>query len=352
MKDGMTEQETDLVYVSDSAPGIRRIGAGRGFFYRDPAGCRITDQAVLDRIASLVIPPAWTDVWICTDPLGHLQATGRDARQRKQYRYHPDWSAQRDAQKFSSLAAFARGLPTLREHVERDMGAPALSRDRVLATVVRLLDRTLIRIGNDAYAAENQSYGLTTLRRRHLDLAGSKLRFSFTGKSGKEWSLQVTDRRIANTVRRLQDLPGQRLFRHLDEEGTLHDVHSHDVNAYMRAAMGAPFTSKHFRTWGATVQAATALAQTQLPDSRKEEARVLNQIIDTVAGRLGHTRTVCRNCYVHPRVIAEWQAGRITAQMGAIRGHLRRPRARLDPDEEVVLRWLERRERDDGSATG
>ena len=345
---GRTGQGAGLVYVPDSAPGIRRIGAGRGFFYRDAKGEKVTDQAVLDRIAALAIPPAWTDVWICTDPCGHLQATGRDARDRKQYRYHPAWSAQRDAEKFSNLAAFVRGLPALREAVAQDMAAPALSRGRVLATVVRLLEKTLIRIGNDAYAEENQSYGLTTLRARHLDLAGTKLRFTFRGKSGKEWSLQLSDRRIAHTVRRLQDLPGQRLFRYLDAEGQPHDVQSHDVNAYMRAAMGADFTSKHFRTWGATVQAATALEETDLPQTQAEQARVLNSIIDTVASRLGHTRTICRTCYVHPRVIAAWQEGRITAQMGAIRRQLPAPRDGLEPDEEVVLRWLERREREAG----
>ena len=345
---GRTGQGAGLVYVSDSDPGIRRIGAGRGFFYRDAAGGKVTDQAVLDRIAALAIPPAWTDVWICADPCGHLQATGRDARDRKQYRYHAAWSAQRDAQKFSNLAAFARGLPALRATVAQDMTAPALSRRRVLAIVVRLLEKTLIRIGNDTYAEENQSYGLTTLRAQHLDLAGSKLRFTFRGKSGKEWSLQLSDRRIAHTVRRLQDLPGQRLFRYLDAEGQPHDVHSHDVNAYMRAAMGADFTSKHFRTWGATVQAATALEETDLPQTQAEQARVLNSIINTVARRLGHTRTICRTCYVHPRVIAEWQEGRITAQMRAIRRQLPDPRDGLDLDEEVVLRWLERREREAG----
>lgn len=346
MQEQLSDQEADLVYVPDSAPGMRRVGAGRGFFYRDAKGRKVTDPSVLDRITALAIPPAWTDVWICADPAGHLQATGRDARNRKQYRYHPAWSARRDAQKFSGLVAFAHRLPALRRTVAQDMGASALSRDRVLATVVRLLDKTLIRIGNDVYADENQSYGLTTLRGRHLHLAGARLRFRFKGKSGKEWSLDVSDRRIANTVRRLQDLPGQRLFRYVDDAGQLRDVHSHDVNAYMRAAMDKDFTSKHFRTWGATVQAATALERTQTPQTRQEQAMVLNKVIDAVANRLGHTRTVCRNCYIHPRVIAEWQGGRIGTQMAAIRRQGRDTRSGLERDEAVVLRWLEHRERE------
>jgi DNA topoisomerase I len=339
-----TLEEAALVHVTDEAPGIRRRRAGRGFTYRDPKGRKVTDEAVLARIRGLAIPPAWTDVWICTDPAGHLQATGRDARHRKQYRYHPAWSALRDAAKFSGLSDFGRHLPDLRQTIDADLRRPLLSRERVLATVVRLLDRTLIRIGNDVYATENKSYGLTTLRARHLDLQGTQMRFRFKGKSGQEWSLQVADRRVANTVRQLQDLPGQRLFRYLDAEGTPRDVQSHDVNAYMRAAMGEGFTSKHFRTWGATVQAATALEQTPRPDSQRQQTLVLNQMLDRVAGNLRHTRTVCRNCYVHPHVITAWQQGLITRQMRAIRSHLTRSREGLDLDEEVVLRWLDRHE--------
>ncbi|WP_322889692.1 MULTISPECIES: DNA topoisomerase IB [unclassified Yoonia] len=334
--------DAGLIYVTDTTPGLLRIGAGRGFYYRDARGRKVTDTAVLHRIKTLAIPPAWTDVWICPDAKGHLQATGRDAKGRKQYIYHPDWSAMRDAAKFSSLSAFADALPDLRQTVERDMRKPPLSPDRVLAVVVWLLDRTLIRIGNDIYAAENKSYGLTTLRARHLDLNGAKLRFSFTGKSGQAWALQVTDRRIANTVRQLQDLPGQRLFRYPDTDGQLHEIHSQDVNAYMRAAMGQPFTSKHFRTWGATVQAAEKLAQTDTPPTPRERARVLNSVVDEVASRLHHTRTVCRTCYIHPAVLTEWEKGELGAQMGKIRQYLRGQPRGLNTDEVVLRRWLDR----------
>lgn len=330
-----------LIYMTDSAPGLRRIGAGRGFYYRDPKGRKVTDKAALDRIKALVIPPAWADVWICPDPKGHLQATGRDAKGRKQYIYHPDWTAMRDAAKFSSLSAFADALPDLRQTVERDMRKPLLSHDRVLAVVVWLLDRTLIRVGNDIYANDNKSYGLTTLRARHLDLNGAKLRFSFTGKSGQAWTLQVTDRRIANTVRQLQDLPGQRLFRYPDADGRLHDIHSHDVNAYMHAASGQAFTSKHFRTWGATVQAAVTLAQTDTPPTPRERARVLNSVVDKVASRLHHTRTVCRTCYIHPAVMGAWKRGQLAEQMTKIRQHRRKRTEGLDADEDILRRWLD-----------
>ena len=247
--------------------------------------------------------------------------------------------------KFSALVAFARRLPELRRVVEADMQCAPLSRARVLATLVRLLDRTLIRIGNDVYAAENNSYGLTTLRARQLDLNGTRLRLRFRGKSGQEWALHVTDRRVASTVRRLPELPGQRLFRYLDEDGQPCDVHSHDVNACMRAAMGDDFTSKHFRIWGATLQAAVALEQSNVPDTQRQQARTLDQVLDRIAANLRHTRMVCRNCYVHPTVIDEWREGRLARQMGAIRAHLDTPREGLDGDEEVVLRWLERRAR-------
>ncbi|MFN3661867.1 DNA topoisomerase IB [Yoonia sp.] len=343
MPDSSTLKEAGLIYVSDTMPGIRRIGAGRGFYYRDGTNQKVTDHATLTRIRNLAIPPAWSDVWISPDPEGHLQATGRDVRHRKHYRYHPAWTDLRDAAKFAGLVAFARRLPALRRTVSKDMQCPALSRERVLATVVRLLERTLIRIGNDIYAEENKSYGLTTLRRRHLDLQGTQLRFRFKGKSGQEWSLQIADRRIANTVRQLQELPGQRLFRYLDEDGTACDIHSHDVNAYLQAAMGDQFTSKHFRTWGATVQAAAMLEDTPTPEANREQARILNQVLDDVAGNLGHTRTVCRNCYVHPAVITQWEKGKLGQQMKATRHHVDKPRRGLTRDEEVVLRWLRNR---------
>jgi len=343
-ENGLQSDSTGLAYVADTDPGIRRIGAGRGFFYRDSGGRRITGEAALARIRALAIPPAWRDVWICPDPAGHIQATGRDERGRKQYRYHPDWTAHRDAAKFSGLVAFARRLPRLRAQVDADLRKRGLPRERVVASAVRLLDMTLIRIGNDVYASENKSYGLTTLRSHHLEVTGARLRFSFKGKSGKTWALSLSDRRVARVIRGLQDLPGQRLFQYPDEDGNRIDIRSQNVNAYIRAVMGDDFSSKHFRTWGATVQAAMALAETAVPATQREQAVVLNRVLDDVAKTLRNTRTVCRKCYVHPLVITGWQEGTLAPRITALDKRLRRPRAGLRRDEALVLRWLEQQD--------
>jgi DNA topoisomerase-1 len=284
-------------------------------------------------------------VWICPDPAGHIQATGRDARGRKQYRYHPAWTSCRDEAKFSSLVAFGRALPRLRARIDADLRRRGLSRERVVASVVRLLDNTLIRVGNDAYARDNSSFGLTTLRTRHLAIEGSSLRFSFVGKSGRTWRLKLTDRRVANVVRAIQELPGQRLIQYVGEDGERHVIRSQDVNSYLREAVGADFTSKHFRTWGATVAAALALAKEERPSSRREQTAVLNRIIDAVAARLRNTRAVCRRCYVHPAVIEAWRDGRLAAEIAATRKRAHRPLKGLDEDESAVLRWLSPRRR-------
>ena len=265
--------------MNDDEPGYRRRRAGKGFSYVDANGKRLADAAAIRRIKALVIPPAWSDVWICADPVGHIQATGRDQRGRKQYLYHSAWTACRDEAKFSSLADFAHALPALRERVDADLRRRGLPRERVIASVVHLLDRTMIRIGNEAYAQENRSFGLTTLRSRHVEIEGSSLRFSFKGKSGQEWRLKLSDRRIAKVVRAIQDLPGQPLFQYL-EEGTRREIRSQDVNGYIREAIGAQFTSKHFRTWGATVFAALELAREPLPASKREQAMSLNAVLD------------------------------------------------------------------------
>jgi DNA topoisomerase I len=343
-------QAAGLLYVSDTEPGIRRLRAGKGFYYRDSERRRIADAAILSRIRALAIPPAWGEVWICPDPAGHIQATGRDARGRKQYRYHPDWTALRDSAKFSSLTAFARQLPKLRARVDADLRRRGLCRERVLATAVRLLDTTLVRVGNDAYAIENKSFGLTTLKPRHLDLQGSRPRFSFIGKSGQVWSLSVTDRRIARVIRGLHELPGQRLFQYLDDAGERRDIRSQDVNDYIRDALGPDSTSKHFRTWGATVSAAMALAEIEAPGSQRGRARALNAVLDEVARKLRNTRTVCRNCYAHPDVVAEWQEGLLGTQIAELRRRLRRPARGLERDEAIVLRWLSIREETAGGA--
>ncbi|KXF79139.1 DNA topoisomerase [Paramesorhizobium deserti] len=333
-----------LVYCSDMEPGIRRRHAGKGFWYIRADGGKVTDEKTLKRIKALAIPPAWTDVWISPASNGHIQATGRDARGRKQYRYHPRWTVYRDEVKFSSLAAFARSLPKLREQIDCDLRRHGVPRERVLAAAVWLLDRAMIRIGNPSYARENNSFGLTTLRERHVELEGSTLRLQFSGKSGKEWKLRITDRRIARVIRALQDLPDQRLFQYLDDDGNRHSVASQDVNDYIREAAGTPFSSKHFRTWGGTVRAAGLFAEAEVPETKRQRARVMNGIIDQVAAKLGNTRTICRECYIHPSVMTAWEDGRLARELDAIRRRMRKPAEGFPPEEAIVLRWLERPE--------
>lgn len=332
-----------LTYVSDAEPGIRRLKAGRGFSYKGPDGKAVSDAARA-RIEAIVIPPAWTDVWISPDADGHIQATGRDQRGRKQYRYHPQWAEERDGAKYSSLVAFAENLAKLRRTIDSDLRRHGLPFERVIAAVVWLLDNTMIRVGNAAYARDNKSFGLTTLRDRHVDIKGSSLRFAFKGKSGKEWKLRLVDRRIAGIVRGAQDLPGQKLFQYLDEEGRRRPIRSDDVNRYIRDAAGNAFSSKHFRTWGGTIHAASLFAQTELPEAQTQQKRVMNSVIDKVAERLGNTRAVCRKCYIHPQVFEAWSQGRLLAEM-AQASKRKRPMEGLDDEEAIVLRWLKTHER-------
>ncbi|AEH86523.1 DNA topoisomerase IB [Mesorhizobium opportunistum] len=327
-----------LTYVSDAEPGIRRLKAGKGFSYERPDGRPVSD-ATRARIEAIVIPPAWTDVWISPDANGHIQATGRDQRGRKQYRYHPQWAEERDSAKYSSLVAFAESLPELRRRIDSDLRRHGLPLERVVAAVVWLLDNTMIRVGNAAYARDNKSFGLTTLRDRHVDIKGSSLRFAFKGKSGKEWKLKLVDRRIAGIVRGAQDLPGQKLFQYLDEDDNRRPVRSEDINLYIRQAAGDAFTSKHFRTWGGTIRAASLFAQTELPESQAQQKRVMNSVIDKVAERLGNTRAVCRKCYIHPRVLEAWSQGRLLAEI-AEANRRKRSIDGLDEEEALVLRWL------------
>jgi DNA topoisomerase-1 len=298
-----------LTYASDTAPGIRRVRKGKGFSYRDPKGQSVTEAATLARIRKLAIPPAWTDVWISPDPAGHIQATGRDARGRKQYRYHSGWTEHRDRDKYDHILAFARMLPRIRDRIAEDMGKRGAVREKVLATVVHLLDRTLIRVGNPEYAKENGSFGLTTLRNRHVAVEGAELRFDFKGKSGKTWRLQVKDRRIARIARSLQELPGQQLFQYLGDEGEVRSVTSDDVNAYLREIAGPDVSAKDFRTWAGTVLAAIALGAAGPFASPTEAKRKIKQAIAAVAQKLGNTPTICRKCYVHPEVVTTiWKA--------------------------------------------
>ncbi|MBS3650905.1 DNA topoisomerase IB [Pseudaminobacter sp. 19-2017] len=336
----VSAREAELEYVSDEEPGIRRVRAGTGFFYRGPDGNRIADVSTLSRIRKLAIPPAWTDVWITASANGHLQATGRDLKGRKQYRYHERWSLCRNEAKFSTLAAFADALPTIRTRVDSDLRRHGFPREKVVASIVWLLDNTMIRVGNDAYARDNQSFGLTTLRNRHVVIEGSKLRFNFTGKSGKEWRLQLVDRRMARILRDVQELPGQRLFQYIDEDGDRRGVGSHDINDYLREASGQDFTSKHFRTWGGTIHAASLFGVTPVPEAASTRKRVMNQVIDQVAARLGNTRSVCRACYIHPRVLESWEEGRLWEELAAAKKSRRNVAEGLDEEEALVRNWL------------
>lgn len=300
-----------LTWCSDEQPGLKRTASGKGFAYHDQKGRLITDKRVLARIRALAIPPAWTDVWICPRATGHIQAVGRDVKGRKQYRYHPDWSAHAAETKFERLPEFARALPKLRRRVEADLNRRGVTRDKVLATAVRLLEITLIRVGNAQYAKQNRSYGLTTLHKRHLEVDGAALTFAFKGKSGVEHEVRVRDRRLATVVRNLRELPGQQLFKYRDADGELCAVTSDDVNAYIREAMGEQFSAKDFRTWAGTVSAARALRELEPPASPTEAKRRITVCVKAVAGLLGNTPTVCRSSYVHPRVFELFEAGRL-----------------------------------------
>jgi DNA topoisomerase-1 len=327
-----------LHYVSPDQPGYHRERRGEGFGYRRADGRLIRDAATLERIRRLAIPPAWEDVWICASPLGHLQATGRDARRRKQYRYHPDWRAGREANKFDRLGEFGRALPTIRRQVARDLRRPPLSRPAVLATVVRLLESTLIRVGNEEYARTNGSYGLTTLRRRHVEVGRDLVRFHFRGKSGRAHRIELHDRRLAARLRRLQHLPGQELFDYEDEDGRLHPVRSEDVNDYLRAIAGDGVSAKDFRTWAGTLAAATCLSRLPRRDGRITK-RQINAMIAEVAARLGNTPAICRRSYIHPLVIENGRRGIVLAH-GAPVAVPRAPVAGLNAAERALLRFL------------
>lgn len=321
-----------LIYVNPDDPGLTRRRRGEAFVYEDAEGAPVTDEANLTRIRSLVIPPAWTEVWICKSPRGHIQATGRDQRGRRQYRYHDRWRAHRDLAKFERVAAFGRALPRLRKQVEADLRRKGLPRDKVLAAVVRLLEITLIRVGNDEYARTNKSFGLTTLRNRHARIGSRAVTFAFRGKGGKQHETRFADRRLARVVKSCQDLPGQRLFQYVDEDGERHAVESADVNAYLRAATGLEVSAKDFRTWAATVSAARALADHGGCGSKTEAKRNLNQCVKAVAGLLGNTPAVCRKAYIHPLVLEAYEAGALPMKPSSS------PRA----FELAVIRFLER----------
>jgi DNA topoisomerase I len=329
-----------LRYVNDRSPGISREMGSLGWIFRAPDGSRITDPVEVGRILALGIPPAWTGVWICPSPKGHLQATGRDARGRKQYRYHPRWREVRDDTKYDRMVVFAEALPRIRARTEADLGRPGLPREKVLATVVQLLEKTLIRVGNDEYARANGYFGLTTMRDRHVAVEGATVRFEFRGKSGKSHTIDLRSRRLAQIVRRCRDLPGYELFQYVDESGERQVIDSADVNAYLREISGDDFTAKDFRTWFGTVLAARALQGFDVDCSDSQAKKNLVQAIEAVAGLLGNTRSVCRKCYVHPAIIDAYLDRSLLETLGQ-RGDAALGNAEgLQADEIAVLTFL------------
>lgn len=340
----LSDKPRGLIWACQDKPGITRRRTGKSFTYRGVDGKIIRKADDLARIKSLVIPPAWTDVWIAPQENSHIQAVGIDARGRKQYRYHAKFREARDNTKFEHMMAFAASLPKLRARVARDMAKPGVGRDKVLATVVHLLETTSIRVGNASYAKTNKSYGLTTLLDRHVKISGSELKFHFTGKSGKTWRLGIRDRRIANVVKSCQDIPGQHLFQYIDDHSERQAVSSSDVNRYLHEITGAAVTAKDFRTWTGTVLAAMALSEFERADSQAAAKRNVRKAIESVAEKLGNTPTVCRKCYVHPEVLGSYLNGDLALRIrkdidetlaGSMKG--------LKPEEGAVLAFLRTR---------
>jgi DNA topoisomerase-1 len=346
-------ESAGLRYVSDARPGIRRKKSGKGFSYVRVDGSRLSEPDVLRRIKALAVPPAWTGVWICAFAEGHIQATGRDAKGRKQYRYHVRFREVRESTKYERVVGFAAMLPFIRERVREHMVLRGLPREKVLATVVHLLEATLIRVGNDDYAKENKSYGLTTLKNRHVSVEGNEVHFRFTGKSGKQWSLSVKDRRIAKIMRSCQELPGQELLQYIDEEGNCQDVTSTDVNDYLKEISGSDITAKDFRTWAGTVLAAMALNELKSFDSAAEAKRKLRTAIQKVSSRLGNTPTICRKCYVHPEVLNSYMDGNLVLKLKSkAESELGGALGNLKPEEAAVLALLRSRLTKEAERTG
>lgn len=339
-----TAEDAGLKFVSDTGPGISRTKPAKLFRYTGPDGHVVRDHSTLARILALAVPPAWTDVWICPRADGHIQATGRDARGRKQYRYHADWHRVRDEAKFDRLIAFGRLLPKIRRTIERDMSHPGFGRCKVLATITHLLETTLIRVGNREYARANNSFGLTTLQDRHVSVRGTRIFFRFKGKTGKEWRLEHMHPRVARIVRTCQDLPGQHLFQYEDVDGTPHEVTSQDVNNYLREITGMPISAKDFRTWTGTVLAATVLADFDKFDSPAAAKANVRAAIASVAKKLGNTATICRKCYVHPEVVACYLEGSLRKQLRRkVCSKLKSDVAKLPPEEAATLALLHKR---------
>lgn len=332
----LSAKAAGLRYVSDRQPGLRRLKAAKAFRYTEPDGTPVRDGEILARIKSLVIPPAWTDVWICRHPNGHLQASGRDARGRKQSRYHPRWREVRDQTKYERMALFAKALPRIRERVEHDLGLPGMPREKVLATIIKLMETTHIRVGNVEYAKENHSYGLTTMRNKHVHVHGSHIEFDFTGKSGVHHTIDLTDKRLARIIKRCEEIPGYELFQYLDHDGHHHHIDSNDVNEYLREITGEHFTAKDFRTWAGSVLASELLSQFDPFTTATQAKKNVVQAITAVAAQLGNTPSVCRKCYVHPVVLEAYLSGHMTpearAQVNEIKQEIRAVKQKLDEE--------------------
>jgi len=337
-----------LRYVTDSTPGIRRVRRGTGFLYIGADGKVIRDTEQLRRFKSLVIPPAWSDVWICPSANGHLQATGRDAKGRKQHRYHPRWREVRDETKYGRMLAFAKALPAMRKRVEHDLALPGLPREKILATVVRLLETSLIRVGNEEYARQNHSFGLATLRNRHVNVSGSTIRFEFRGKSGVEHTLDINDKRLAKIIKRCQDLPGYELFQYIDDQGERRAIDAMDVNDYVKQLAGEEFSTKDFRTWHGTVLAARALQEFRNVDAQAQSKKSIVQAIESVAKKLGNTKAVCRKCYIHPAVIDAYTDGSLLRVLDQrVKKEIKDSLHGLEPEEAAVLGLLHQRLKQD-----
>lgn len=340
----MDAKDAGLRYTSDTKPGIRRKRDGETFIYLDPSGKRIKKKETLSYIRKIVIPPAWEDVWISPYENGHIMATGRDAKGRKQYRYHSQWRSRRDENKFHHMLAFARALPKLRSQIKKDIKKPGLGREKIIATVVRLLEATLIRVGNDEYARRNKSYGLTTMHNRHVKIAGERVLFNFRGKSGVKHEINLQDRELARIIKKCQDMPGQELFSYLDDEGKAHDISSNDVNSYLRQITGSDFTAKDFRTWAGTVLAAMALQEFESITSQTQAKKNIVAAIEAVAKMLGNTPSVCRKCYVHPAILDSYLEGDTVSTIHQrIIPKITASIRQLKPEEAAVFVFLEKR---------
>lgn len=336
--------EIGLRYVNDSKPGFTRKPSGKHFDYFDKDGKKITDEKIISRIQSIGIPPAYKDVWISPTANGHIQATGKDARGRKQYRYHTKWRSTRDENKFDHILHFGDVLPKIRQQVEADLKLSGLPKNKVLACVITLMEKTLIRVGNAEYAKNNQSYGLTTLRRKHIKVIGAKISFEFTGKSGKNWNLSVNDRRIATIVNKCADIPGHELFKYIEEDGSKKDVTSSDVNTYLKEISGENFTAKDFRTWSGTILAALALTEFEKYDSEAQAKKNVVRAIEHVAKQLGNTPAICRKCYIHPLILESYLSGDLANAFGKeIDQKMKADYEVLTAEEIMVLAFLKKR---------